>query len=133
MFSTISNNISDTKSEFISLTEHIKQENFKQQSDISYTTAKINEEFTKLSNVVSKNNEIQKDSFNNLLNNLQKNQNEINLISSHFKSLGEQVPEALNISLNALNSGLTSLTTKFRNDYKDMIEKNMKEINNGNR
>ena len=76
---------------------------------------------------------LQKDSFNNLLNNLQKNQNEINLISSHFKSLGEQVPEALNISLNALNSGLTSLTTKFRNDYKDMIEKNMKEINNGNR
>ena len=97
MFSSITNNIADTKVEFSSLTEHIKQENKKQINSSQETNRYI-------------------------INNFERNQKELELISNHFKNLGEQIPKSLQISLEQLNRGLTSLTTQFQKDYKDIID-----------
>jgi len=97
MFSSITNNIADTKVEFSSLTEHIKQENKKQINSSQETNRYI-------------------------INNFERNQKELELISNHFKNLGEQIPKSLQISLEQLNRGLTSLTLQFQKDYKDIID-----------
>jgi len=97
MFSSIINNIANTKVEFSSLTEHIKQENKKQINSSQETNRYI-------------------------INNFERNQKELELISNHFKNLGEQIPKSLQISLEQLNRGLTSLTTQFQKDYKDIID-----------
>ncbi len=97
MFSSITNNIANTKVEFSSLTEHIKQENKKQINSSQETNRYI-------------------------INNFERNQKELELISNHFKNLGEQIPKSLQISLEQLNRGLTSLTTQFQKDYKDIID-----------
>jgi biopolymer transport protein ExbB/TolQ len=97
MFSSITNNIANTKVEFSSLTEHIKQENRKQINSSQETNRYI-------------------------INNFERNQKELELISNHFKNLGEQIPKSLQISLEQLNRGLTSLTTQFQKDYKDIID-----------
>jgi DNA repair exonuclease SbcCD ATPase subunit len=97
MFSSITNNIADTKVEFSSLTEHIKQENKKQINSSQETNRYI-------------------------INNFERNQKELELISNHFKNLGEQIPKSLQISLEQLNRGLTSLTTQFQKDYKNIID-----------
>jgi len=97
MFSSITNNIDSTKAEFRSLTEHIRQENRKQ-IDYSKETTKY------------------------IITNFEKNQKELELISNHFKNLGEQIPKALQISLEQLNRGLTSLTVQFQKDYKETMD-----------
>jgi archaellum component FlaC len=97
MFSSITNNIANTKVEFSSLTEHIKQENKKQINSSQETNRYI-------------------------INNFERNQKELELISNHFKNLAEQIPKSLQISLEQLNRGLTSLTTQFQKDYKDIID-----------
>jgi biopolymer transport protein ExbB/TolQ len=97
MFSSITNNIANTKVEFSSLTEHIKQENKKQINSSQETNRYI-------------------------INNFERNQKELELISNHFKNLGEQIPKSLQISLEQLNRGLTSLTIQFQKDYKDIID-----------
>ena len=97
MFSSIINNIANTKVEFSSLTEHIKQENKKQINSSQETNRYI-------------------------INNFERNQKELELISNHFKNLGEQIPKSLQISLEQLNRGLTSLTLQFQKDYKDIID-----------
>ncbi|MCK4441212.1 MAG: MotA/TolQ/ExbB proton channel family protein [Sulfurovaceae bacterium] len=103
MFSSITHNISNTKSEFTNLTEHIKKENRKQIESSKETNKYI-------------------------INNFQRNQKELELISNHFKNLGEQIPKALQISLENLNRGLTSLTTQFQKDYKEIMDRYRRDI-----
>jgi len=98
MFSSIANNIKDTKAEFRSLTKHIREENIKQINNSKETNRHI-------------------------LNIFEENQKKLNLISNHFKNLGEQIPKALQISLEQLNRGLTSLTIQFQKDYKEVMDK----------
>lgn len=115
MFSTITNNISQTKEEFSDLSEHIKRENSKQIDNSKETTAKISND------IKIKTTEI-KSNFDELTNSFEKNKKELELISNHFKSLGEEIPKALQVSLNSLNSGLTSLTNNFQKDYKEIMD-----------
>ncbi|HHC11559.1 MAG TPA: hypothetical protein ENK79_02860 [Campylobacterales bacterium] len=103
MFSSITHNISNTKSEFSSLTEHIKEENRKQ---INYS----------------------QESNKYIINNFERNQKELELISNHFKNLGEQIPKSLQVSLENLNRGLTSLTTQFQKDYKETMNRYREDI-----
>lgn len=116
MFSTITNNISQTKEEFTHLTEHIKNENAKQIDDSKATTAKIGND------IKIKTTEI-KSNFDEVSNGFEKNKKELELISKHFKNLGEQIPTSLKVSLEALNRGLTSLTSTFQKDYKETMDK----------
>ncbi len=99
MFSTITKSISQTKDEFSSLTEHIKIENRKQIEDTQMVSSEI-----------------------------KKRVDELQLISNHFKNIGEQIPKALQISLDALNRGLTSLTNSFQKDYKTIMDNYKNEI-----
>jgi len=98
MFSSITNNINDTKAEFRSLTKHIREENIKQINNSKETNRYI-------------------------LNIFEENQKKLELISNHFKNLGEEIPKALQISLEQLNRGLTSLTVQFQKDYKEVMDK----------
>jgi len=59
----------------------------------------------------------------------EKNKRELDVISNHFKNLGEQIPKALNVSLSELNRGLTSLTIQFQKDYKEILEKHNEGLN----
>lgn len=104
MFSTITSNISQTKEAFTHLTQHIKEENSKQIDDIKMKTTKI------------------KSNFDEVSHGFEKNRKELELISNHFKNLGEQIPTSLQVSLEALNRGLTSLTTTFQKDYKETMD-----------
>lgn len=93
MFSSITRNISQTKDEFTSLTKHIKNENKKQTDE----TKRVNIE-------------------------IEHRVKELQEISKYFKDIGVQIPMALKISLEALNSGLTSLTNSFQKDYEEIID-----------
>ena len=97
MFSSITNNINNTKAEFKSLTKHIREENIKQINNSKETNRYI-------------------------LNIFEENQKRLELISNHFKNLGEEIPKALQISLEQLNRGLTSLTVQFQKDYKETMD-----------
>ncbi|EJF07034.1 biopolymer transport protein [Thiovulum sp. ES] len=59
--------------------------------------------------------------FSNALQSLERQKYEINVVSSHFRTLAEQVPEALRVSLNELNNALSTLTTKFQKDYEEVL------------
>ena len=132
MFLTIANSISEIKNEFtelsratlsntkiqqesilsikqsyVDVTQHIKDENSKQ---VKYTKKALNDTFNEI-----------KDSFD-------KNIAELNLVSKHFKNLGEQIPKALGVSLNELNRGLTSLTIQFKKDYEELLDKHRKGL-----
>lgn len=122
MFSTITSNISQTKNEFTSLTSHIKEENSKQIDDTKETTAKI------VKDIQLKTTEI-KSSFDQVANGFEKNKKELDIISNHFKNLGEQIPQALKISLEELNRGLTSLTNTFQKDYKEIMDNYKRSLN----
>jgi len=63
-----------------------------------------------------------KDAFNTLTNSLDRNKQQLELISNHFKNLGIEIPKALEVSLEQLNRGLTSLTTQFQKDYKETMD-----------
>ncbi len=60
---------------------------------------------------------------------LERQRYEIGVITNHFRLLGEQVPEALRVSLDELNHGLTMITAKFKRDYEDMIYTQRERIN----
>jgi chromosome segregation ATPase len=63
------------------------------------------------------------ESFKYAYDSLERQRYEINVITNHFRVMGEQIPEALRISLDELNSALTSITTKFQRDYEELIYK----------
>jgi len=116
MFSTISNSIEDTKEEFTSLANIIIISNEKQKENIKQISESIS------SDIKVKTTEI-KTNFDNLTHSFEKNKQELDLVSNHFKNLGEQIPKALQISLEELNRGLTSLTIQFQKDYKNIMDK----------
>lgn len=122
MFSTITKNISSTKSEFSSLTQHIQNENSKQLEDAKKTSQELTQ------NIKNQTEEI-KANFNEVTKSFEKNKKELDVISNHFKSLGEQIPKALQVSLEELNKGLTSLTSNFQKDYKETMDNYRKGIN----
>ena len=98
MFTTITENIDQTKDEFTSLADVIKQSNESQKESFKSTTDEIQRNF-------------------------EKNKEQLSTISNHFKELGIEVPKALDVSLNELNRGLTTLTTKFQKDYDEIMNK----------
>jgi len=90
----------DIKKEYKNLTEHIKNEHIKQKESSKQITESI------ANDIKIKTNEI-KTNFDNLTNSFEQNSKELDLVSNHFKSLGEQIPKALQVSLEELNRGLT--------------------------
>jgi len=54
---------------------------------------------------------------------LERQRYEINVITKNFKIMGQEIPEALRISLDELNKALTSISSKFQKDYEDVIYK----------
>ena len=70
-----------------------------------------------------------KDVFEEIKESFDKNRAELNLVSAHFKNLGEQIPKALEVSLNELNRGLTSITRQFKKDYEELLDKHKKGLN----
>ncbi|SHO81099.1 putative membrane protein [hydrothermal vent metagenome] len=74
-----------------------------------------------------------KEIFENLRNNFEKNKKELDIISNHFKNLGEEIPKALQVSLQELNRGLTSLTIQFQKDYKETLEEYNRGLNSARR
>jgi len=145
--SAIKNNDS-IKASYTNLTKHIKEEN---NSQIEFNKEIINEtkeDFKSLAKSILKNNTEQKDSainnndsikasYTNLTKYIKeendKNKDELALISTHFKTLGEQIPKALEVSLNELNRGLTSLTQEFQKNYKEIMDKYKDGLNNERR
>jgi hypothetical protein len=59
--------------------------------------------------------------FSNALEALERQRYEINVVSSHFRVLGEEIPEALRVSLEELNGALTTITAKFQKDYEEVL------------
>jgi len=67
-------------------------------------------------------------STNQLVNSFEKPKEELNLIIEHFKQIEQQIPKALEVSLESLNSGLASLTRKFKEDYEAILNNYKKNI-----
>jgi acyl carrier protein phosphodiesterase len=59
-----------------------------------------------------------------------KNKEELDHIGKYFNKMGEEIPKALQISLNELNRGLTSLTKEFQKSYKEIMDKYKNGISN---
>ena len=53
---------------------------------------------------------------------LEKSRKEFELMASLFKQLGEEIPRALQISLDELDSGLSSITSEFQRDYQKILD-----------
>jgi len=96
---------------------------------IEETIDKTEKSFTTLSQSVETTTEEIKANFAELTDSFDKNKQELELISNHFKNLGIEIPKALQVSLNELNRGLTSLTTQFQKDYRETLDKNRKGLN----
>jgi len=116
MFLNISNNIGNTKEEFSSLARVILNSNEEQKNSFIGTTQEMKKSYSDVAEHIQEN-------FDTLTYKLEKNRQELDLVTNHFKSLGEQIPKALQISLDELNRGLTSLTTQFQKDYKIIMDK----------
>ena len=138
------------------LTEHIKSENSNQAESYKELFNQNSEEFSDLAQSISSSNKKQKDSFLSdnkeikkahldLTKNIKsenekqikfnkelfsKNKEELDNITKHFNNLGEEIPKALQISLNELNRGLTSLTKEFQKSYKEIMDKYKNGIDN---
>ena len=69
------------------------------------------------------------DNFQHAYDSLERQKYEINVITNYFKVMGEQIPEALRVSLDELNKALSSMTTKFQKDYEDVIYRYKDNIN----
>jgi hypothetical protein len=69
------------------------------------------------------------ESFRYAYDSLERQRYEINVITNHFRVMGEQIPEALRVSLDELNSALTNITTKFQRDYEELIYRNKDNVN----
>jgi acyl carrier protein phosphodiesterase len=141
------------------LTKHIKDENSNQAKYNSELFHKSSEDFSNLAKTISLSNQNQKESFlsdnkeikkahSDLTKHIKsesikqiefnkelftKNKAELDNISKHFNNLGEQIPKALQISLNELNRGLTSLTKEFQKSYKEIMDKYKDGIDNAGR
>jgi methyl-accepting chemotaxis protein len=48
---------------------------------------------------------------------LERYRTEIGILTQHFKTFGEEVPQALNVSLSELSSALAKITLQFQKDY----------------
>jgi acyl carrier protein phosphodiesterase len=141
------------------LTKHIKDENSNQAKYNSELFHKSSEDFSNLAKTISLSNQNQKESFlsdnkeikkahSDLTKHIKsesikqiefnkelftKNKAELDNISKHFNNLGKQIPKALQISLNELNRGLTSLTKEFQKSYKEIMDKYKDGIDNAGR
>ncbi len=148
MFSTIEENISGTKEEFTNLTEHIKQETHQQVEYSKETTEQtkeaLNSSAKSMAITIEENISATKKAFTNLTKHIKEENNqqveysketteqikvhfdkiqkELDTTSIHFKDINREIPEALKVSLEALNIGLTSLTKKFKKDYDETLE-----------
>jgi ABC-type transporter Mla subunit MlaD len=104
MFDVISQNIEATQASFKTLAKTIEQTNEKEAKAFVVKTDLVIDEFEKLFASIEQNKAV------------------ITLITEHFKELGETIPNALAISLEELNLGLTSLTSQFQRDYKKVMD-----------
>jgi len=68
------------------------------------------------------------ESFKLAYNSLERQRYEINVITNHFKIMGEQIPEALRVSLDELNKGLTQIITRFQKDYEEVLYRHKENI-----
>ena len=134
MFLTMTNNISKTKEDFTELSKTILSNNQIQKESFLTNTEDIKQSYIHLSQHIKEENDKQikhtkemlKDTFEDTRENFNKNIAELNLISTHFKNLGEQIPKALEVSLNELNRGLTSITLQFKKDYEELLNRHKK-------
>jgi hypothetical protein len=113
------------------LTQHIKDENTNQAESHKELLNQNNQEIKKAHLDLTKNIKFENEKqikFNKEL--FSKNKEELENISKHFNNLGEEIPKALQISLNELNRGLTSLTKEFQKNYKEIMDKYKSGINN---
>ena len=69
------------------------------------------------------------ESFKYAYDSLERQRYEINVITNHFRVMGEQIPEALRISLDELNKALTSITAKFQRDYEEVVYRYKDNVN----
>jgi len=127
MFLTITKNISKTTEEFEKLTDVISSSNQEQKKSFLSNNGEIMESYSILTQHIKSENEKQI-KFNKEL--FTKNKEELDNISKHFNNLGEEIPKALQISLNELNRGLTSLTKEFQKSYKEIMNKYKSGIGN---
>jgi len=88
-------------------------------------TNNINNDVMKQQEIIK---EFIKTSTNQLINSFEKPKEELNLIIEHFKQIEQQIPRALEVSLENLNNGLASLTRKFREDYETILNNYKKNI-----
>jgi acyl carrier protein phosphodiesterase len=130
MFLNITKNISKTTEEFKNLTDEISSSNQEQKESFLSDNKEIKKAHSDLTKHI-KSESIKQIEFNKEL--FTKNKEELDNISKHFNNLGEQIPKALQISLNELNRGLTSLTKEFQKSYKEIMDKYKDGIDNAGR
>ena len=128
MFFSITKNISKTTEKFEKLTDAISSSNQEQKKSFLSNNKEIIKSYSVLTQHIKDENKKQIKLNKELFS---KNKEELENISKHFNNLGEGIPKALQISLNELNRGLTSLTKEFQKSYKEIMDKYKSGIDNG--
>ena len=149
-------NSDEIKKAYSDLTKYIKNENSNQAELNRELLTQNSREFSNLAQTILSSNQEQKESFlsdNKEIKNayfeltkhiksentkqiefnrelFSKNKEELDHIGKYFNKMGEEIPKALQISLNELNRGLTSLTKEFQKSYKEIMDKYKNGISN---
>ncbi|MCK4441331.1 MAG: hypothetical protein KAU90_04945, partial [Sulfurovaceae bacterium] len=134
---TFINMVHKVNNSYTELTEIIKVSNGKQKENFLRNNQEIKDSYISLTKHMKEESNKQivynEKVFEELINNFEKNKKELDIISNHFKNLGIEIPKALEVSLNELNRGLTSLTIQFQKDYQETLNQYNKGLNNGRR
>jgi len=130
MFDNLKENMDKTKLEFDNLTQNIKNNNEEQKNHTIKKIDEIKGMFDNLTKFIQNKHNEEKDSFKHFIDKMEKTIKELELITNHYKNLGEEIPKALQISLENLNRGLTSITKQFQKDYENILSKHKKNVDN---
>jgi chromosome segregation ATPase len=140
LINTIENNSNTQQTAIKQLTEStsetIKTYIQTNQDENQKSIDKVTELYENLSHDIANNTNKQQESIKEfienstleLLDSFEQPKEELKLIIEHFKQIEQQIPKALGESLESLNSGLASLTKKFKEDYEEILNNYKKNI-----
>jgi hypothetical protein len=96
-------------------------------NSINTTSSAQNEQFGKITQQLETKVKDITTGIDSAFESLERYRTEIGILTQHFKTFGEEVPQALNVSLSELSSALARITLQFQKDYEaTLYNKNMR-------
>ena len=90
-------------------------------SSIQNNMSSTQSEFSNLSKSIKNTNKDISNSYNT-------NKKQLDMIGKHFREMGTEIPQALQVSLRELDRGLATLTIKFKKDFDKILQEHRRNM-----